>query len=245
MAFTMERWYSATKQRFAVRSYKGEPSQEEFDELKAQAKELSGRGVRIELGCDKHVFSPIIMGMGKVKGTGIFAAFLSKDADMRTLGYLGEAFVLECTAMGLGTCWLGIYSKKRAKNAVTLLEGEALTCITPIGISAQSYTPRPRKPLNVLTGLTDTVLRELPEWQKLALNCGRRAPSAVNAQPWKYTVEGERLRVTPTSSNYGYGLIDCGITMLHIELGAAHGGVAGEWTFENDDALFTPMSYNN
>ncbi len=245
MAFTMERWYSATKERFAVRSYKGEPSQGELEALEELAKALSGRGVRIALGYDKHAFSPILMGMGRVKGTSVFAAFISRDADMRSLGYLGEAFVLECTALGFGTCWLGIYNKKRVKNAVSLLDGETLTCITPIGISKESYTPRPRKPLSLLTGLSDDVLRELPEWQKLALNCGRRAPSAVNAQPWKYTVEGERLSVTPTSSNYGYGLVDLGITMLHIELGAAHGGVAGEWSFENDDAVFTPMSYNN
>ena len=39
-----------------------------------------------------------------------------------------------------------------------------------------------------------------------------------------------------------FGKLDCGIAMLHIELGAAHGGVFGEWTVSDDaqTAVFMP-----
>ncbi len=245
MAFTMERWHSAVGQRFAVRKYREEPAEEEIEALRAQAKQLSARGVRIELLHEPKAFAPILLGSGRVKGTGWLAAFISRDVDARTVGYLGEAFVLECTALGLGTCWLGIYNKKAVAAALQPEPGETLTCITPIGIAAESYAARPRKPLDKLTGLAQRELQALPEWQQRALECARLAPSATNAQPWRYVVEGENIRVCCTGNNYGFGKIDCGITMLHLELGAAHGGVAGEWKFEADDAIFQPTSYEN
>ncbi len=48
-----------------------------------------------------------------------------------------------------------------------------------------------------------------------------------------------------TGGNFGFGMLDCGITMLHLELGAAHGGVAGDWTLDGDDAIFHPTSFEN
>ena len=245
MAFTMERWHSAVGQRFSVRKYREEPSKEEIEALRMQADMLSARGVRIVLARDQKAFAPILLGAGKVRGTGWFAAFLNTDADERTVGYLGETFVLECTAMGFGTCWLGLYNKRAAADAVKLRSGEQLTCITPIGISAEPYAARPRRSLDQLTGLPQSRLQELPEWQRYALECARLAPSATNTQPWRYIVEGEDIRVRCTGNNFGFGYIDCGITMLHLELGAAHGGVAGDWTLDWEDAIFHPTSFEN
>lgn len=245
MAFTMERWHSAVGQRFSVRKYRQEPNAEELETLFAQAKSLSACGVRIALAQNAKAFSPMLLGAGKVKGTTWFAAFLSRNADENMVGYLGEAFVLECTAMGLNTCWLGMYNKKTVAAAIRMSEDEELTCITPIGIGAESYAARPRKPLDKLTGLSQEELQGLPEWQRMALECARMAPSATNAQPWRYVIEGESIRVCPTGNNFGFGKIDCGITMLHLELGAAHGGVAGEWKKEGTDSIFMPTSYEN
>lgn len=245
MAFTMERWYEATGQRFAVRKYERGPNEEELTALKKQAEALSARGVRIVVAQGEKAFAPVIMGSGRVKGTDWFAAFLCKDAEPYSVGYLGEAFILECTALGLGTCWLGIYNKKAVAAALELQEGETLSCITPLGVAAEKYASRPRKPLNKLTGLNQSQLQGLPEWQQYALGCARRAPSATNAQPWRFVVEEENLRIVNTSSNYGFGKLDCGIAMLHMELGAAHGGVAGDWEMQGTDAVFKPMSYGN
>lgn len=241
MAFTMERWYQAAAQRFAVRKYAKEPTQEELAAIGEQAKGLSTRGVRIVLGEHQKAFSSMFMGSGRIKGTARFAAFLATaDADARTVGYLGEAFVLECTAMGLGTCWLGVYNKKAVERTLELQPGERLTCITPLGEAAEHYAARPRKELTKLTDLSNEQLTALPEWQRFALECARRAPSATNAQPWKFIVEDDKLIVRNTGNNFGYGMLDCGIAMLHMELGAAHGGVAGDWAFDGADAVFTP-----
>lgn len=241
MAFTMERWYEATEKRFAVRKYERGPNEEELNELKKQAESISAMGVRIAIGTSEKAFAPAVsIGKGRIKGTNCFAAFLSKDAQPHSVGYLGEAFVLECAAMGVGTCWMGIYNKKEVAKAIGLQQGETLTCITPLGIPGEPYVARPRKTPDKVTGLTQQQLQALPQWQQYALECARKAPSAVNAQPWRFVVEGENIRVMNTGSNYGFGKIDCGIAMLHMELGAAHGGIAGDWEMAEGDALFKP-----
>lgn len=57
------------------------------------------RGVRIAVGVEQKVFSGILG--SRIKGTSAFAAFISQNGDETSLGYLGEAFVLECTSLGL------------------------------------------------------------------------------------------------------------------------------------------------
>ena len=158
------------------------------------------------------------------------------------MGYMGEAFILECTALGLGTCWLGVsYNKGALKKLIRLEEGEELVCAASIGIPAESYIGRPRMDLTKLTTLTEEQLQALPAWQQQALACARIAPSAVNAQPWRFLVAGEEITVKRAGSNFGYAALDCGIAMLHIELGASHGGVSGEWKQCEGNATFCPV----
>lgn len=244
MDYNMERWYMAVGQRFSMRRYSGEPSAEDLASLEKTAEMLSIRGVRIAIGFSDKVFSPMFLGMGKVGGTRCFAAFFSKDAEPYSVGYLGEAFVLESTALGLGTCWLGAsFRRDQAEKALAPLPGETLVCITPLGQPGEPFTTRPRKPLNRLTGLTREQLTMLPEWQLRALECARRAPSAVNGQPWEFQVGKEVITIRCTGSNFGYGPLDNGIAMLHLELGAAHTGVIGSYETGVGFARFVPTAY--
>ena len=234
MAFQMERWFSAVSSRFAVRKYAASPAPEELDSLRETAAQLSTGGVRIVIAESSKVFAPVFLGMGRVTGTNAFAAFIAKeDTPAHLIGYMGEAFVLEATALGLGTCWLGIFNKKEVFAAIDLAEDEGIVCITPLGEPAESYTARPRKSLDVLTGMTREQLLALPDWQQRALECARRAPSAVNAQNWKFLPNENAINVISTGNAHGYGRLNIGIAMLHIELGAAHCGVTGTWEEEN------------
>lgn len=238
MDLRMERWYSATGQRFSVRKYSGMPSDDELSMLGETSRLLSAKGVRVAIGADKRVFSPNLF--TRFPGAECFAAFIAQEnAELETVGYMGEAFILEATAMGLGTCWVGMYNKRVAREIVAIGENERLCCITPIGVSAEEYIGRPRKPLDRLTGLDQQSLIDLPEWQQRALECARLAPSAMNRQALKYTIEQNNIVVQKTSGNFGYGEIDMGIAMLHIELGASHCGVLGDW--ENQDGAFVFM----
>ncbi|MDO5111073.1 MAG: nitroreductase family protein [Clostridia bacterium] len=243
MSYTMERWYSATGQRFSMRKYGGAPEEADMEALAQTAKMLSGDDVRLVMGEDARVFKPIFLGGGKVKGTPCFAALIYTGDDLLRCGYIGESFILECTALGLGTCWLGgSYKKGVATAHIKVNKDERMAAVIAFGKPGESYVGRPRKTLAALTGLSQEALIELPEWQQLALSCARLAPSAVNGQPWEFRVEGESISVVRTGANFGFGRLDQGIAMLHVELGAAHGGMSGSWAVKEDAATFSPLS---
>jgi len=89
-----------------------------------------------------------------------------------------------------------------------------------------------RKPLSALvTGLKET---ELPDWTRSALEAARLAPSAINRQPWSFHVEPDSITVSVRGAGPEFKVskrLDCGIAMLHLELGALNCGVQGGWEF--------------
>ena len=242
MAYNMERWYSATQARFSARRYSGAPPENDLEALRQAAARMEGRGMRIEIIEGTDVFKPLFLWYGKITGAQCCAAFIAgQEATPHSIGYLGEAFILEATALGLGTCWVGAsYRKGQATSLFHLKEGERIAAVTPLGVGAETYIGRPRKSLAELTSLSQDQLQALPEWQQSALSCARMAPSAVNRQPWRFVPGEKGIELIQTSGNFGYGGIDLGIAMLHIELGAAHCSVTGVWTEEEGSAKFLP-----
>ena len=108
---SMERWYEAIRKRVSVRKYSRSVSRDELLTLKEAAQYFSTDDVRIIVGKKDGMFDPII---GKtISGTDTFAAIISRgDDNDYMVGTVGEAFVLECTALGYGTCWLGLSKMK-------------------------------------------------------------------------------------------------------------------------------------
>jgi hypothetical protein len=83
--------------------------------------------------------------------------------------------------------------------------------------------------------LEEIVEGTAPEpWQEKAIEAARIAPSASNRQPWRFVVGDRSITVqadSPKDSDRFPKRLDCGIAMLHIELGAMAAGVKGKWTF--------------
>ena len=197
MDVSMERWYSAIKKRVSVRKYSGDPTKEEFEILKQIAEYLSSDEVRLVVGRKNGVFQPLI---GRtISGTDTYCAVIThgKEDEEYLAGTLGEAFVLECTAGGLGTCWLGLsYNKNVIAGSVKLKKNEKVRCVISIG----HYTEKPahkrsRKNLFELTGLDEKAYKKQPEWQRCAVEAGRLAPSARNAQPWEFDILNDSIQV--------------------------------------------------
>ena len=70
---------------------------------------------------------------GMITGTNYFIA-LAGNKNLKNLkkliGYYGELLVLECTSLGLGTCWIGeTYHKSECIKYLNLSEEEELVCI--------------------------------------------------------------------------------------------------------------------
>jgi hypothetical protein len=69
-------------------------------------------------------------------------------------------------------------------------------------------------------------------WTKPAIEAARLAPSAANRQPWKLEIGESSIMVSADNRRLDFGVsrrLDCGIAMLHIELGALSAGVRGKW----------------
>lgn len=237
----MERYYKAIDTRFSVNRFKSSLSAREKESLQRFADSLSAQGVRIVIASNPRVFPKSLFQRG-ITGTDCFAAIISENGRSLYTGYIGEYFILECTARGIGTHWLGnSFKMNAALEVIDLNPGESIAAVTPLGISDEPFTRSSRKSIHVLTGIPAKEYQNLPDWQRCAVECARRAPSAMNKQPWEIDVndDGRSIGIANISKNFGFGELDCGIAMLHAEIGAAHHKVHGIWDLSQDDvALF-------
>jgi nitroreductase len=120
---------------------------------------------------------------------------------------------------------------------IDLEEEERVLGVTPIGYSEKetdrvgvSTKPYRRKSLGKLLGSG----KVSNGWTKTALEAAKIAPSAGNRQPWRFHVTDDAITVSTNSDRKEFRVsrrLDCGISMLHIELGALVSGVRGSWEF--------------
>ena len=230
-------WFNAEKRRVSIREYESDPSEEKYEALCALADKLSVEGeMRIVLSKSTQALFDGVLGkkFGKVNVT---AAFINSDGSpLENVGYRGEAFVLECTALGLGTCWVaGTYNHASGRRIFDVKKGEKLASVTPIGVPKGGELPldtevmRKRKSIEKYTGLSVKEIEGLEEWKRVGLLSAQSAPSAVNMQPVSYTVGKNFIEIQPSGVSFLPRALDMGIAMLHLELGIVSSGQRGAW----------------
>ena len=207
----------------------------------------SARAVLVA-GALEDVFKGAVGTYGKIKGAPGFIAFIG---DMRhpnvqeQTGYTGEGVVLEATALGLDTCWVGGFFRAEVAADLAGARGwERVLAVTPVGYASRRGSfeeklmagfgrHRRRRPLSRLADGIEGA--RWPDWARAALEAARLAPSAINRQPWGFHVAGDSIEVyvrTPLAPDFTVSKrLDCGIAMLHVEAGAASRGAHGRWTF--------------
>lgn len=243
------RWYDATHTRKSLRIYEGSPTEGECQRLALLVTALQEEDIRILLlEATPKLFSGLTA--RNIKGVSYMAALITRpEAKLNRVGFKGEALVLECTAMGLGTCWMaGTFHRGEAKRLCDLQEGETLQAIITIGKATvpPDVIPdedRKRKPLEKLVvSQKGTSLADMQPWQNTAFKCAKIAPSAMNMQPWRFAFAPNHICMV-ASGLFGAGAeLDLGIAMLHIELGAATHGVRGSWAKDGTVWVFSVLS---
>ena len=249
MELDVNRWSQAIVSRVSRRSFRTEaPAEGLLDRLERVCREFrpfpEARAalVREPVG---EVASGIIGGYGRVSGAPCYLAFIGRMDSARVqecVGYTGEALILEATSLGLSTCWVGGLFKPGVVSArLGIGESEKVLCISPVGYPAvrPSLTDRTfktlagsarRKPLEELveTG-------RIPEGGlKTAIAAARLSPSANNRQPWRFRADDRAVTILTDNDKKEWKIsrrLDCGIAMLHFELGARAAGLVGEWEF--------------
>lgn len=182
---------------------------------------------------------------GGVSGAPSALVFVGVDEErdvQAAVGYTGEGLVLEATALGLDTCWVGgLFSTKHAVLLGDVAEGERVYAVSPVGYAVERIStkerivfgmghPKFRRELGEIAPGVET----WPTWAHAGVEAARIAPSAMNRQPWRFRLDADDVVVsvaegadTPRVSKR----LDCGIAMLHFELGARAAGADGVWEF--------------
>lgn len=222
-----------------------------------------GNSVRLALAGGVGVVSndaakPVRLGTyGLIAGVSAFIvpAVLPGIGAMEDAGFIIEKAVLEATAMGWASCWIGgVFSRSKAAEVVAAADGELVPAVIALGkpagrrsladrIVTRAAKARSRKSLESLifshdgSGLDGGSLSE--PWLTV-VQVLRGAPSASNKQPWRLTrlpEDGGWLMFLDEDRVYNNSLgevhiqnIDIGIGMLHFQEAAAALGMAGHWT---------------
>lgn len=192
---------------------------------------------------------------GTIRNAGLYLLGAVKDiaGSQVDLGYSLEKVVLEATAMGLGSCWLGgTFRRSRFARRIQLAGDEILPVIIPLGYPAESEKGwgRPlrsgsrsgrRKPWSELffagDGRTPLTEKDAGDYGGV-LEAVRLAPSALNRQPWRIVKDREgcyRLYLKEdrlynrTLGKIRLQHVDIGIAMSHFELATREQALPGRW----------------
>lgn len=136
----------------------------------------------------------------------------SADLDEK-VGYYGEKLVLFLQTIGLNTCWVGSFSKKRSEAEVG--EGERNVISIAVGYGENEGKPHKSKSEDQLVEAAG----DRPEWFNEGVKAALLAPTAINQQ--KFII---RLKDSETAEVVSKGGpmtgIDLGIVKYHFEVGS-------------------------
>ena len=193
------------------------------------------------------VFKGIIGSYGKIKDAPAFIAFVGNMDHpfvQEEVGYTGEGIILEATALGLNTCWVGGFCRPEVvASLIELGSKERVLAVTPVGYARKfesfgeklmSGFGRHRNRLALSKLASGLPMEKWPDWVNVSLEAARLAPSAANRQPWGFRIEEDGIRVLVRTRGPEFNVsrrLDCGIAMLHMEVAALDCGCKGEWEF--------------
>jgi hypothetical protein len=249
MDLPVESWYKAIFIRKSRRSFIDQPLDpavvEGLSRRFAAFRPFPGARVAIVPRPPEAVLRGLVGNYGRITGAPAYAAFIGEISapDIHAaVGYVGEALILEATALGLATCWVsGFFRPDAVRAHLDVAATERVFAVTPVGRAVDELTGRDRiyralarsdsrKPLSELVGESATPLEP---WQQKAFEAARLAPSAGNRQPWRFSAGPGFVEVGAAGGRDNDRFskrLDCGIAMLHLELAARTEGRAGVWT---------------
>ena len=176
-------------------------------------------------------------------------------------GYTFENVLLQALSMGAGSCWMaGTMNRSAFEKAMDLGADEVMPCVSPLGEPAEKMSLREAMMRRAIRADDRLPFGELffdgdfgrPRTADAArpldriLELVRRAPSAVNRQPWRAVVGDGRVhfferRSKGYTDGTGWDLqkVDLGIALSHFAAGLKAEGIEGRLDL-NDPGLSLP-----
>ena len=206
------------KARHSVRQYTETPLEEAV--IKELEKEIAAcndeGGLHLQLVKNEpKAFSGFMAHYGKFSGVTNYIALVGKKTAVldEACGYYGERLVLKAQKLGLNTCWVALTYKK-VPSAFEIRRGEKLALVIAVGYGkTQGAAHKSKTPAEV-----SNVTEEAPQWFKDGVDAALLAPTAINQQQFKLTldngaVEAKALRGVCAK-------VDLGIVKYHFEIAA-------------------------
>ena len=206
------------KARHSVRQYTETPLEEAV--IKELEKEIVAcndeGGLHIQLVKNEpKAFNGFMAHYGKFSGVTNYIALIGpKNEGLdEACGYYGERLVLKAQELGLNTCWVALTYKK-VPSAFEIRRGEKLALVIAVGYGkTQGAAHKSKTPAEV-----SNVTEEAPQWFKDGVDAALLAPTAINQQQFKLTldngaVEAKALRGVCAK-------VDLGIVKYHFEIAA-------------------------
>lgn len=204
--------------RHSVRKYKDKAIEADV------AKQISDKVAEVNAESGLHfqflndeggAYSNIILKFSGLDSAPASIACVGKEsADLdEKVGYYGEKIVLFLQTLGLNTCWVGSFSKKRSEARVG--EGERNVISIAVGYGENEGKAHKSKSIEQLV----EAKADSPEWFNEGVKAALLAPTALNQQ--KFTI---RLKDADTAEIVSKGgpmtAIDLGIVKYHFEVGS-------------------------
>ncbi len=189
--------------------------------------------------------------------------------DLEDFGFVLERIVLEATALGLGTCWLGgSFTRSSFAARLGLREDEVLPAVVATGLvadqrfwldrvvraAARGDQRLPWERLFFKTDFTHPLTPQEAGDYAEALDMVRLGPSASNKQPWRW-VYREGLWHLYLQRTPGYPppaaeilverdlqRVDIGIAMAHFALTLEAAGRPGTWQQRDPGLPLPPLT---
>jgi len=178
---------------------------------------------------------------------------LGERHQLEEAGYRLEQIAVRLTALGIATCFIGALSREAAvRTLYGLPDAARLAAFLVLGRPSAGRTGRAANRILRLVGGAERKrpVQKIffegsfeapgfpPEAIAPLIEAARQAPSAVNAQPWRFLWLDGRLFLFVTRRNlrYGYGLQeqyrfhDAGAAMANVCLALEALGRSGHWT---------------
>lgn len=190
-----------------------------------------------------------------------FVPFMAgKEYTLPDLGYRTQQIILEMWRSGIGSCYIGCAHRQKKVSELLKLPSDAtvIACVV-FGIADKNQTEKFYRKISqvfvrsnsrldvkdVFLNGSGVYFNDLDETIKKIINAGRFAPSAVNAQPWRFLIKDDYFYIFAKLNQIGkindqknaYCLHDTGICMANMSVMAKELGYYLQWKrLNNHDA---------
>ncbi|MBQ9391681.1 MAG: nitroreductase family protein [Lachnospiraceae bacterium] len=209
----------AVRSRHSVRNYQDKRiEKEQIISINKRIEELNKEGnIHLQFVEDSSsTFSKLFnkaVGLGSAPSV---IACVGPDDDTldERIGYYGQKLVIYAQQLGLNTCWVGTFNRK--KIPVEISDGERLVIAIAIGYGQTQGKQRKTKTADEVV----IDLKDVPDWFHAGVEAALLAPTAINQQKFEI-IYNENEEVEFKDLGGVLSKIDIGIVRCNFEIGVA------------------------